>query len=111
VLATFSYRQADGVQLAASKACRRLNGTNQLRKSLRSYRTIVQLIATTTTDPGLKLRAELDKWKSPKAVKVMDDKIRSSTSLGRAARLRITEGVIDRLIYGQPLSLSDGLTV
>ena len=39
-------------------------------KPLRSYRTIVQLIAATTTDTGLKVRAELDENKYPKAVKI-----------------------------------------
>jgi hypothetical protein len=39
-------------------------------KPLRSYRTIVQLIAATTTDAGLKVRAELDEKKYPKGVKV-----------------------------------------
>jgi hypothetical protein len=39
---------------------------------LRSYRTIVQLIAATTTDAGLKVRAELDEKKYPKGVKVSD---------------------------------------
>jgi hypothetical protein len=33
---------------------------------LRSYRTIVQLIAATTTDAGLQVRAELDENKYPK---------------------------------------------
>ena len=41
-------------------------------KPLRSYRTIVQLIAATTTDAGLRVRAELDENKYPKAVKVTD---------------------------------------
>jgi hypothetical protein len=41
-------------------------------KPLRTYRTIVQLIAATTTDAGLKVRAELDENKYPKAVKVSD---------------------------------------
>jgi hypothetical protein len=41
-------------------------------KPLRSYRTIVQLIAATTTDTGLKVRAELDERKYPKALKVSD---------------------------------------
>ena len=41
-------------------------------KPLRSYRTIVQLIAATTTDAGLKVRAELDERKYPKAVKISD---------------------------------------
>lgn len=41
-------------------------------KPLRSYRTIVQLIAATTTDAGLKVRAELDENKYPKAFKVSD---------------------------------------
>ena len=41
-------------------------------KPLRSYRTIVQLIAATTTDTGLKVRAELDERKYPKGLKVSD---------------------------------------
>jgi hypothetical protein len=41
-------------------------------KPLRSYRTIVQLIAATTTDAGLKVRAELDENKYPKGLKVSD---------------------------------------
>jgi len=41
-------------------------------KPLRSYRTIVQLIAAATTDAGLKVRAELDENKYPKGVKVSD---------------------------------------
>jgi hypothetical protein len=39
---------------------------------LRTYRTIVQLIAATTTDAGLKVRAVLDRNKYPKGVKVSD---------------------------------------
>jgi Rhodopirellula transposase DDE domain len=46
-------------------------------KPLRSYRTIVQLIAATTTDTGLTVRAELDERKYPKAVKVTDDQMAS----------------------------------
>jgi hypothetical protein len=45
---------------------------NWRSKPLRSYRTIVQLIATTTTDTGLKVRAEIDENKYPKGVKVSD---------------------------------------
>jgi hypothetical protein len=41
-------------------------------KPLRSYRTIVQLIAATTTDTGLRVRAELDENKYLKGVKVSD---------------------------------------
>ena len=41
-------------------------------KPLLSYRTIVQLIAATTTDAGLKVRAILDENKYPKGVKVTD---------------------------------------
>ena len=37
---------------------------------MRTYRTIVQLIAATTTDAGLTVRAELDRNKYPKGVKV-----------------------------------------
>ena len=39
---------------------------------MRSYCTIVQLIAATTTDTGLTVRAELDENKYPKGVKVSD---------------------------------------
>jgi hypothetical protein len=41
-------------------------------KPLRTYRTIVQLIAATTTKAGLKVRAELDENKYPKGVKISD---------------------------------------
>ena len=41
-------------------------------KPLRSYRTIVRLIAATTTATGLKVRAELDESRYPKGVKVSD---------------------------------------
>src|ERR1700752_510406 len=41
-------------------------------KPLRSYRTIVQLIAATSTDAGLEVRAELDENKYPKGVEVSD---------------------------------------
>ena len=41
-------------------------------KPLRSYRTIAQLIAATTTGTGLKVRAELDERKYPKGLKVSD---------------------------------------
>jgi Rhodopirellula transposase DDE domain len=44
-------------------------------KPLRSYRTIVQLIAATTTETGLTVRAELDERKYPKAVKVTDEQM------------------------------------
>lgn len=43
---------------------------NWRSKPLRSYRTIVQLIAATTTDAGLRVRAELDQNKYPKGIKV-----------------------------------------
>ena len=41
-------------------------------KPLRSYRTVVQLIAATRTDAGLTVRAELDENKYPKGIKVSD---------------------------------------
>jgi hypothetical protein len=41
-------------------------------KPLRSFRTIVQLIAATTIDTGLKVRAEIDTRKYPRGVKVSD---------------------------------------
>jgi len=44
-------------------------------KPLRSFRTIVQLIAGTTTDTGLTVRAVLDETKYPKGVKVTDAQI------------------------------------
>ena len=53
-------------------------------KPLRSYRTIVQLIAATTTDAGLKVRAELDENKYPKAVKVSDAEL-AAVNLSRHA--------------------------
>jgi hypothetical protein len=53
-------------------------------KPLRSYRTIVQLIAATTTDSGLKVRAELDEHKYPKGVKVSDAEM-AAVNLSRHA--------------------------
>ncbi len=44
-------------------------------KPLRSFRTIVQLIAATTTTAGLKVRAELDENKYPKGVKISDARL------------------------------------
>ena len=44
-------------------------------KPLRSYRTIVQLIAATTTETGLKVRAELDENKYPKGLRVSKDQL------------------------------------
>src|SRR5499425_3636651 len=41
-------------------------------KPLRTYRTIVQLIAATTTNTGLKIRAELDENQYAKGVKISD---------------------------------------
>lgn len=45
---------------------------NSRGKPLRSHRTIVQLIASTTTDTGPTVRAELDESKYPKAAEVSD---------------------------------------
>ena len=44
-------------------------------KPLRSYRTIVQLIAATTTAAGLTVRAELDENTYPKGLRVSDDQL------------------------------------
>src|ERR1700683_2230327 len=44
-------------------------------KPLRSYRTIIQLIAATTTETGLKVRAELDENRYPKGLRVSDDQL------------------------------------
>ncbi|MGH7816789.1 MAG: ISAzo13 family transposase [Candidatus Binatia bacterium] len=46
-------------------------------KPLRSYRTIVRLIAATTTATGLKVRAELDENKYPKGIKVSNAQLAS----------------------------------
>lgn len=53
-------------------------------KPLRTYRTIVQLIAATTTEAGLKVRAELDRNKYPKGVKVSDTQL-ATLNLSRHA--------------------------
>ena len=46
-------------------------------KPLRSFRTIVQLIAATSTTAGLTVRAELDESKYPKGVKISDAQLAS----------------------------------
>ena len=46
-------------------------------KPLRSFKTIVQLIAATTTTAGLAVRAELDETKYPKGIKISDAQFRS----------------------------------
>jgi hypothetical protein len=46
-------------------------------KPLRSFKTIVQLIAATTTATGLTVRAELDENKYPKGIKVSDAQLRA----------------------------------
>jgi hypothetical protein len=46
-------------------------------KPLRSFKTIVQLIAATTTSAGLTVRAELDDNKYPKGIKISDAKLAS----------------------------------
>jgi hypothetical protein len=51
---------------------------------LRTYRTIVQLIAATTTEAGLKVRAVLDRNKYPKGVKVSDAQL-SAVNISRHA--------------------------
>jgi hypothetical protein len=53
-------------------------------KPLRSYRTIVQLIAATTTKAGLKVRAELDENKYPKGIKISDTQL-TAVNLSRHA--------------------------
>jgi hypothetical protein len=42
------------------------------RQTFRSFRTNVELIAATTTETGLIVRAELDEKKYPKGLKVSD---------------------------------------
>jgi Rhodopirellula transposase DDE domain len=48
-------------------------------RPLRSYRTIVQLIAATTTDTGLKVRAELDENKYPKGLAQLPPSVSPAT--------------------------------
>jgi hypothetical protein len=48
---------------------------NRRAKPLRTYRTIVQLIAATTSDTGLTVRAELDENKYLKGIKVSDEQM------------------------------------
>ena len=85
-------------------------------KPLRSYRTIVELIAATTTDAGLIVRAELDENNIPKGSRFpMLDSLPStltailSTGTGTTPFRQIDEihhakSQIDRFIYGQALS-------
>ena len=44
-------------------------------KTLTSYRTIVELIGATTTETGLKVRAEWDQGYYPTGTKVTDDEL------------------------------------
>ena len=87
---------------------------NWRSKPLRSYRTIVQLIAATTTDTGLKVRAELDENKYPKGVKVSDVQI-NAINLSRhsfhgdwnytiSATKKKRQKATDLVIYGQALT-------
>jgi hypothetical protein len=80
-------------------------------KPLRSYRTIVQLIAATTTATGLKVRAELDETKYPKGVKISDTQM-AAINLSRHEfhgdwNYTISPHTrrIDRVIYGRALRL------
>jgi len=57
---------------------------NWRAKPLRTFRTVVQLIAGTTTDAGLTVRAELDENKYPKGVTVSNDEL-SAINLRRHA--------------------------
>jgi hypothetical protein len=56
-------------------------------KPLRTFRTIVQLIAATTTEAGLKVRAELDENKYPKGIKVSDAQL-AAVNLSRTQDTR-----------------------
>jgi hypothetical protein len=44
-------------------------------KPLRSYKTVVELIGSTTTKTGLKVRAELDEGKYQKGIKISDEQL------------------------------------
>jgi hypothetical protein len=52
------------------------------RKALRSFWTIVQLIAATSTTTGLTVRAELDQSKYFKGMKISDERF-AATQLAR----------------------------
>ena len=80
-------------------------------KPLRTYRTIVQLIAATTTNAGLKVRPELDRNSTPKASKSPMHNSAPSTSLGTrfmaigtTRSRRTADAPSDFLIYGRVLS-------
>ncbi len=45
------------------------------KKPLRAYRTIIQLIAATTTETGLKVQAELNDKRHPKGLRAVDDQL------------------------------------
>ena len=53
-------------------------------KPLRDYRTIVQLIAATTTEAGLTVQAALDENKYPDGIKISDDELASINILRHA---------------------------
>ncbi len=84
---------------------------------MRSYRTIVQLIAATTTDSGLRVRAELDQNKYPKGIKVTDAELAAvnlsphsfhgdwNYTISPKQRTVPRRSSIDRVIYGQALTL------
>jgi len=49
--------------------------TNWRGKPLTSYRTIVELVAATTTDTGLRILAEWDEGHYPKGIKISDEQL------------------------------------
>ena len=88
-------------------------------KPLRSYRTIVQLIAATTTDTGLTVRAELDENKYPKGVNVSDAQL-ATVNLSPHAfhgdwnymispneKIHLAESELTELFMDGPLGLLD----
>jgi hypothetical protein len=71
---------------------------------LRSYRTVVQLIAGTKTETRLTVRAELDEHTYPKGVKVSDAQLAAvKISRHRFHRIRESIQIIENIIFGHSL--------
>ena len=63
-----------GLRLLAAAEARAYGHGGVSVVARRSFKTIVQLIAATTTTTGLTVRAELDEGKYPRGVKISDAK-------------------------------------
>src|SRR5213076_2879103 len=78
-------------------------------KPLRSFKTMVQLIAATTTTTGLTVRAELDENKYPKGMKISDAKLAAIKLVLHPfhgnGNSPIPQQCLEAFIYAQPLPL------